>query len=1035
MPVIEDSENELNWESYDTKGNENGPEQLSSKILTEINSVISRCEYDNRPFAWVKIFDTELKGLLDSGSNCSVLGKNGVLFLEKSKLKPSKISDFVKTADGTHHEITGKIDLPVEFNNKIQVISVFVVPTLARDLILGMDFWSSFNIEPKICEEISWNSITENEEMITLSNQQKSQLFEALQRLPEAQENKIGLTTLIEHHIDTGMNKPVTQRPYLVSPHTQEKIYKELDRLLGLGIVEESNSDWSNPLVVVEKANKSTRLCIDARKLNEVTIKDEYPLPNINRILAQLRTSKFLSSIDLKDAFFQIPLSEESRHKTAFAVPGRGFFQFCRCPFGLSNSPKTMSRLMDKIIGCRLEPNVFTYLDDVIIATADFETHIQCILDIAQCFKDAGLTININKSKFCRRQLEYLGYVIDSEIGLRTNPEKVGPILKYPAPTKVKEVQRFLGMVGWYQRFIKDFAALTAPISDLTSKVYKKKFVWTTEAEEAFRKLKAALISDAVLVFPDYALPFRIHTDASDLAAGAVLTQFKGGTERPVVFYSKKFNSAQKNYSTTERECLAVVWAVEKFRPYVEGRPFDVITDHASLKQMNSFKNQNSRLFKMSMRLQGYDYNIVPRKGVDNVVPDALSRAIEEIELTSSHFITDTWYQNLKTRVMADPTAFPKYHYDDHFLYRVLPGNRRTLVIPIPLRTELLRENHDDVTSGHQGVFKTLGRLKTKYFWPTMSKDVKNYVANCEVCKASKAVHQITRPPMGQQKQAENCWQTVSVDLIGPLTPSKNGHKYILSVVDVFSKFPLVFPLRNATAKPIIKLLENFVFLTFNVPKVLMSDNGKQFVGKEFESFLRKYNVRHHTTPYYHPQANPVERVNKVIGETIRCYVRESQDRWDENLSQIGAAMRSAVHCSTGYSPYFLNFGREMILDGKSYEVSNLLEQQDRNAELEILKEVREKAKQNLKQAYEKYANNYNLRARSRHFNVGDIVWRRNYCLSNAADKFCAKLAPKYVKARVKRRNGNVYDLEDENKKFVGTYQVKDLLPDIPDRG
>jgi transposase InsO family protein len=219
------------------------------------------------------------------------------------------------------------------------------------------------------------------------------------------------------------------------------------------------------------------------------------------------------------------------------------------------------------------------------------------------------------------------------------------------------------------------------------------------------------------------------------------------------------------------------------------------------------------------------------------------------------------------------------------------------------------------------------------------------------------------------------------------------------------------------------------------VPKVLISDNGRQFVGKEFKNFLEKYNVRHHKTPYYHPQANPVERVNKVIGETIRCYITESHDRWDENLAQIGAAMRSAVHCSTGYSPYFLNFGREMILDGKTYEVSDLLEQQDRNEELETLKEVRERAKQNLRKAYEKYAHNYNLRTRARQFNVGDIVWRKNYCLSNASDKFCAKLAPKYIKSMVKKRNGNVYDLQDENGKFSGTYQVKDLLPDIPERG
>jgi hypothetical protein len=268
----------------------------------------------------------------------------------------------------------------------------------------------------------------------------------------------------------------------------------------------------------------------------------------------------------------------------------------------------------------------------------------------------------------------------------------------------------------------------------------------------------------------------------------------------------------------------------------------------------------------------------------------------------------------------------------------------------------------------------------------------------------------------------------VSIDLIGPLTRSKSGNTMILSIVDVFSKFALIFPLKKAVAKPIINILENFIFLIFNVPRILISDNGKQFTCNDFKKFLSKYHVKHHKTAYYHPQANPVERVNKVIGETIRCYVGEQHGNWDVNLAQIGAAIRTSVHFSTNHTPYFLNFGREMILDGRSYEIKELLGNEDREKELEELFQIRLQANENLRKAFDKYSNNYNLRSKERDFKPGDRVWRKNYCLSDAANNFSAKLAPKYIKCVIKKRNGNVYEIEDEEGKYKGTYHAKDLM-------
>jgi hypothetical protein len=379
-------------------------------------------------------------------------------------LPTRKAKGVVKTADGARHSVMATCDLPYVFEGLCKLVKTMIVPTFPRRLILGMNFWHKFRIEPmidgqrirlsdsefRVFELEEDGDEPELVEQTELSDQQMQSLQEVVNTFPTSMDNHIGLTTILKHKINTNDQFPPKQRFYPVSPAILKEIDKELDRMLSLKVIEKSDSPSSNPLVVVRKATGKVRLCLDSRKLNAITVKDAYPLPLINDILGRLTGTKFLSSIDLKDAFWQIELDEEARPKTAFTVPARGLYQFKRMPFGLCNAAQSLSRLMHQVIGCDLEPQVFAYLDDIVIATDSFEEHLDRLRQVAQRLKKAGLTISVEKSKFCVRSLKYLGFQIDAN-GLHPDPEKVSAIVDYPRPNNVREIRRFLGITGSYQ--------------------------------------------------------------------------------------------------------------------------------------------------------------------------------------------------------------------------------------------------------------------------------------------------------------------------------------------------------------------------------------------------------------------------------------------------------------------------------------------------------------------------------------------------------------------------------------------------------
>lgn len=559
------------------------------ECLHEVRIQTGQCPQIN-----VQIFETKVEALLDSGASISVMNSKQMVDRYGLKIINSPIQ--ICTADRTKYSCIGYVNLPITFRNITKIISVVIVPEITRTLILGINFWEKFKIKPMIQGTYGLEEVTELtiksklliqhetfhffvtpietlpkidqqipdetldipelelpsaskttpesvETEHTLTVEERSELVEVIRTFACTTDNVLGRTNLIHHEINLREDaKPCRQSSYRCSPVIQAEMDREIERYIKIDAIEECVSEWASPLVPVRKSNGKLRVCLDSRKVNALTKRDSYPMKDMRGIFHRLEHAKYFSVIDLKDAYFQIPLKPDCRDYTAFRT-SKGLYRFKVCPFGLTNAPFTMCRLMDKVIGFDLEPQVFVYLDDIVVATKTLAEHFRLLRIIAQRLRKANLTISLDKSRFCRKKVNYLGYLLTEE-GVSIDNTRIEPILNYGRPKTIKDIRRLLGLAGFYQKFISNYSKIVVPISDLLKKG-QKKFQWTNEAENAFQELKMALISAPILANPDYNLQFTIESDASDNAVGAALTQTIEGQVRIIAYFSKKLTLAR----------------------------------------------------------------------------------------------------------------------------------------------------------------------------------------------------------------------------------------------------------------------------------------------------------------------------------------------------------------------------------------------------------------------------------------------------------------------------------------------------------
>lgn len=630
-----------------------------------------------------------------------------------------------------------------------------------------------------------------------------------------------------------------------------------------------------------------------------------------------------------------------------------------------------------------------------------------------------------------------MGYIVNRQ-GLSVDPEKVNAILRIQTPTTVKQVRSLLGLIGWYRRFIPNFAELVTPLTNLLKK--NNRFEWTKKCAKSFDSVRNLLVSAPILSCPNFNKPFVVQTDASAYGLGAVLPQKYEDGDRVISYLSRGLTRQERNYSTTERESLAVIWAIEKLRPYLEGQKFTVITDHHSLVWLQNLKNPVGRLARWALRLQSYDYEIIHHKGKEHIVPDFLSRSIPEVNEVIVQDCDVTVIKNTKMLGLVEkyPLRYPTFRILNNRLYKHVKHSYTNFgtkesdykkVVPKDERINRLQQAHDEATSGHCGVFKTFRRLSEFYFWSKMKSDVAKYVKRCRICAQYKPEQNKPYGEMSTRPIANAPWQVVSMDIVGPL-PRSHGYAYVLVISCCFSKFPLIFPMREATGKVIVRLVEENLFLLFGVPAAIITDNGTQFRGQEFHKLCKDYNVQLWFTALYHPQANPAERTNRVLKTMLASYVRDNHKTWSLYLPKVACAIRTAVHEVTNCTPYFINFGREYIVSGnlhKDFELGNV--EQSAGSRSKAFQQLYDEIKERIRKAHIRSKQRYELRRRPCIFRENDLVYVKNHALFNLSKNITAKFLPKFCGPfKIGRKVSHLtFKLVDDNGKSKGTYHAQNL--------
>lgn len=800
-------------------------------------------------------------------------------------------------------------------------------------------------------------------------------------------------------------DKPVYFKPYRTSNADRQVVRDMINELLQNDIIRESHSAYASPALLVGKKNGEKRLCIDYRALNKITILDKYPMPRIEDLIDRLQGSTIFTSLDLKSGYYQIIMSAESIHKTAF-ITEDGHYEFLRLPFGLVNAPSCFQQMMNKIMGNLRFGKVILYFDDILLISESVEENLKLLETVLQIFKEHGLTINLKKCHFLKTEIEFLGYKINSE-GVRPSENKINAITKFPAPKTVHQLRQFLGLISYFRKFIKNCALMTSSLTRLLKKDCP--WSWNSDHENAFITLKEILSSDNVLTLFDPTKQSILYTDASRDGIAGILMQVTEQGEKPIHYYSRQTNEDEKKYHSFELELLAIVQSLTKFRHYLLGSNFRIVTDCNAVRYTLTKKEIIPRIARWILSTQEFAFEIVHREGTRMQHVDALSRnplhsgqkseAEIVMSITESDWLLSVQLQDPKLiqirnilesgEVDKHKDVFHKYQLLGNKVYRSTNQGRRW-VVPKNCIWQVIKSNHDDL--GHFSVDKTVERILSRYWFPRIHQTVKKYIKNCINCIFYKSKGGPKEGELYPLPKYAQPFHTLHLDHLGPFVETAHRNKYILVTVDAFTKFVFIAAVQNTESANVISELNN-VAKIFGYPKRLITDAGSAFTSKVFKEYCANKNIRLHTVATGMPRSNgQVERFNKTILDAIRTMGADlDESNWDRCITQLQQAINSTYQKTIKAVPSEVFFGYRLrtnsdiigpepeIDDESTIDMTKLREQ--------VVKNTRDSGDYQ-KQIFDR------KHAKPKQYNKGELVLLR--VQSNTNDGRSRKLLPVY---------------------------------------
>lgn len=867
---------------------------------------------------------TNISFLVDTGAEVSVLPATP----HQKSLPPTT---HLYAANSSKIPVFQRQTLQLELNLRRSFDWTFYVAAVSQP-ILGADFLHHFDLlvdikHRKLLDPLTslWTrgkaALGESTELSTI---RRDDQFRALLAGFPALTQPYTATKPVKHHVTHCIETtgpPVFAKARRLAPERYRQVKVEFESLLQQGIIRPSSSNWSSALHVVPKKNGDMRPCGDYRALNSRTQLDRYPVPNIQEFSSQLHGSAFFTRIDLVKAFHQIPVDPADIPKTAIITPF-GLYEYTRMPFGLKNSAQTFQRFMDEVL--RGLQFCFAYIDDILIASPDADAHRHHLEQVFTRLQDYGIQINIDKSQFGVSTVDFLGHTVSSS-GITPTSSRCTAIREFPKPKTQRQLKQFLGMLNYYNRFIPRCALLLQPLYAMVKPAKKGQsitLVWTPEADNAFLAARTALTDVPSLDFPTPDAVTSIATDASDTGIGAVLQQHVDGAWKPIAFFSKKLNNAEKNYSAFDRELLAIHKAVKHFRYFVEGRPFHILTDHKPLTCVfiSNKATYSPRQLRHIDFISQFTTDIRFVRGEDNAPADALSR---NVCATSTSLIDyaaiaadqagDAELQQLKENTALSMKRIQLPGTQVH-LYADVSTNTCRPYLPKNHRYPLFRQLHD---LSHPGVRATQQLMTSRFIWTGMNKDVRLWTRTCVACQASKVTRHTHSPP-ATFTPVSSRFDHVHIDLVGPL-PHSSGYRYILTCVDRFTRWPEATPLADIATDTVARAFIGTWISRFGVPLSLTSDRGSQFESSVWGRVMTLLGIRRYRTASYHPQANAtVERFHRQLKASLMASGQPRED-WYTTLPLVLLGIRASLKQDLHHSSAELVYGSTLRLPGELF--------------------------------------------------------------------------------------------------------------------